>query len=691
MSTGINSNNINLSKIFYPRNSTDPKANKTNYNSNNTDLNELFYPYVENTTKANNTGYKVNTGQDLSDIFQNINDPLSFVINNEVNITGTIYNTTNYTGIVFECSEATNNSGSCCIRFLTNVSLNMLVVSGGGGGAASSNVGGGISTGGGGGGGSIIYQENIPITTNEVLNINVGAGGAGTQIKNPGKGNAAGKSGKLSQVTNDNLIFIAYSGNGVNIGNNGWGVGVVDGYSGGSPSYCLNNLNNNGGGGSGGGGGGISTSQGSIYNLARTPAGTLNVIYNPGTIGENGTEKGDSKEIGGNGGNSYFSENNNLTVPFLSGTIYTGNGGQAGSGNPQNGKTGGASGYKVGGSGGTSSSDSSSGENAVSGLNDGNYYYGNGGGGGGNIENSDQNGYGGDGGKGVVMLWFPVNLPFTVNDTSNFTYTIQNNNEYTLVFTNYINNSANSATFKIGTDSTLSTITFNGEYDINYIVIGAGGTGGDCSDNLFNGGGGGQGGQVSTGNFNSNTSLTYTINTANANLSNNSSIIDSNNNTIVSVLNGYNGQSGYNAQTGDNGQGGDNSDINGGAGGNGGIYSSTAAENGSNGPQYTSQFNNESWYFSGGGGGGSYYKQSSSSAGGLGGGGGGGFGLDGNDGQNYYGPNGIFYQSDNNTQFNETIGYPGSGGGGAGGNGNGESNIPGKIGSCGIIILQFTT
>mgnify|MGYP003979671021 FL=1 len=73
MSTGFKSNNTDLNEIFYVRNSLDPKASITNYIYNNQDLNELFYPYIQNTTKADITGYKVNTGQDLSDIFQNIN------------------------------------------------------------------------------------------------------------------------------------------------------------------------------------------------------------------------------------------------------------------------------------------------------------------------------------------------------------------------------------------------------------------------------------------------------------------------------------------------------------------------------------------------------------------------------------------------------------------------------------------
>jgi hypothetical protein len=97
--------------------------------------------------------------------------------------------------------------------------------------------------------------------------------------------------------------------------------------------------------------------------------------------------------------------------------------------------------------------------------------------------------------------------------------------------------------------------------------------------------------------------------------------------------------------------------------------------------------NSESWHFGGGGGGGSYYGQYGNAYGGLGGGGGAAGTDGGNDALSYCGPNGIYYAR-NQEWVN---GYAGTGGGGAGGRQNySESQQPGYVGGCGIVIMQIT-
>jgi len=371
--------------------------------SNGNDLNQIFANITSGSSLGYNVGYTIDNGNDLSQIFAKYDTSFRYTITNQTtNMNVTTINYNGYTALIFENTSAPSinaTSATCNISFTNAKSINILVVGGSGGGAA-----GNLSqcSGAGSGGGGFI-NTTFNTNVNSIYSISVGSGGSGRKATNPGGGESAGYVGADSSFSlSPSLDLIAYAGQ------PGYGVGAVGDFSGGYGGSASNNLNNTGGGG-GGGGGGLTASVIGLNGI--TPSnpiiGALNTSYNYGNRGGKGdtaisigrypfiiTIKGIN---GGNGGNAYY---NNLTPPFLStGSIYFGNGGGGGS----TAKGGGKQGSTSGGTG-FDSTLGNSGEDAIYGLSNGNYFYGNGGGGG--STTSLNNNYGGNGGNGVVILWW---------------------------------------------------------------------------------------------------------------------------------------------------------------------------------------------------------------------------------------------------------------------------------------------
>jgi hypothetical protein len=355
---------------------------KTNISGNIQDFNQIFASLTSPSAVplGYNVGWQVNT-QDLSQIFAKYN-PIVYQISNQQNLTSSVISNNGYTGIIFENNTTPSSSpiyGTCNITFLASKTIVFLVIGGGGGGGA------GYSpypcAGAGAGGGSFVYQTTS-ITANSQFSVQVGFAGLGRQATNPGYGGSTGNTGGNSFITTTGINFTANGGAG------GKGVGTAQGYAGGVGGSSVNSLNNTGGGGGGSGGGASQSPPGAASNSGLP--GYLNTFYNGGMQG--GTA---NSSIGGSGGNCY---NSSVSLPFTStaSTVYFGNGGGGGANS-----TGGKAGFIIGGAGNNSPL-GSKGENAVYGLNSGNYYYGNGGGGG---AQSGTN-WGGSGGNGVVMVWW---------------------------------------------------------------------------------------------------------------------------------------------------------------------------------------------------------------------------------------------------------------------------------------------
>lgn len=385
-----------LSGIFQPLSLGTQYPTATGFQlSNGQDLNQIF----ANISSGSPLGYNVNFisvpcgNQDLSQIFAKYN-PIIYTITNQSNMNVTIINYGGYTALIFENTTtptypnaATN--ATCNVTFNTAKTINILVVgggSGGGGGYNDPSVGG---SGGGAGGGGYIYTSFTNVTSS-AYSIHVGGGGPGRKETNAGPGAEAGYYGGNSSFSLGGLSLIG------GYGQPGYGGSfTTGGYSGGGGGASTSSLNNTGGGGGGGGGGASDIAYPSNGSPNANPAyGYLNSSYNPGNLGTNGGITTTSN--GGNGGNAH---NNTISPPFLSsGSIYYGNGGGGGSYNNGGGKAG----FTSGGNGYGAAT--TNGEDAIYGLQSGNYYYGNGGGGAATVNSPDN--YGGNGGNGVVMLWW---------------------------------------------------------------------------------------------------------------------------------------------------------------------------------------------------------------------------------------------------------------------------------------------
>lgn len=394
----INNSGIvqDLSGIFQPISLGTSYSTPTGFKlSNGQDLNTIFANISSGSSLGYNVGYIFN-GTDLSQIFAKYESTYK-ITDSSGNMNVTTINYNGYTGLIFENTSApstTATSATCNITFFISKSINILVVGGSGGAAAGNR----ILLAGGGSGGAGFVNTSFNSTVNSSYSISVGSGGIGRKAISPGIGNfgkdSAGYAGADSSFSlSSSLSLIAYAGE------IGLGLGAVNNYTGGGGGSARNDLNNTGGGGGGGGGGaavGINTSD----NLAPSnpSKGALNTSYNLGNLGQSGS-KNYNRGNGGKGGEAY---SNKLTPPFLpTGSIYFGNGGGGGA-NYFNGK-GGKAGSTTGGDGYGSSS-GFAGEDAIYGLKNGNYFYGNGGGGGSSVASTPS--YGGNGGNGVVILWW---------------------------------------------------------------------------------------------------------------------------------------------------------------------------------------------------------------------------------------------------------------------------------------------
>ena len=405
-----------LSEIFFPLSSggvTGSTGTGYNYNTGSgfQDLKDLFALYTPGSTAAPQTFYKTAYygGQDLNLVFQNINYPPLYKIIDSFNITINYVIGNGYYGLIFQTNGPKNSynnptsgqNGTATIQFTQSISnVNILVVGGGGGGACG-YVETGIESygGGGGGGGGITFITGANIDTSEV-SIIVGCAGHGNPGTNATFEPAAGAPGNSSIISYNNNISYTSGG-----GSQGYGYGAVStgGGNGGSTTQ-TGGIDTYGGGGGGGGGGGTSSGSGNIY--IGGSGGSAAGSGHPGISGNAASGSGTTNQ-GQNGGASW---NQNITIPFYGpqpGTNITlgGGGGGGGGGGDYSEPGGGGAGVGSGGIGNSSPiKNGESANNSITGSNPG---YG-GGGGGGGIYNPSYLATGGDGGNGVVIIYWPV-------------------------------------------------------------------------------------------------------------------------------------------------------------------------------------------------------------------------------------------------------------------------------------------
>lgn len=405
-----------LSDIFYPLSSggvTGSTGTGYNYNTGSTiqDLKSLFSLKIPGSTAAPQTFYSTDYygGQDLNLVFQNINYPFPYTIINSQYITINVYYANGYYGIIFQQNGTKNTfinnvstpgqNGTATIQFTQSISnANILVVGGGGGGACGIIETGIEAFGGGGGGGggiTLITGETIDISQ---VSITVGCAGSG----NPGLGfifEVAGAPGNNSSIIYNNTISYISEG-----GSPGYGYGAVTTGGGNGGSSTQTNGNNNFvGGGGGGGGAGTSIGSGPMYQGG---TGGNTVAGHPGIAGDSASASGPVNQ-GQNGGASWYQ---NISIPFYTPqpgiNITLGGGGGGGGGVGEYNESGGG-GAGVGSGGLGNSSSIKNGESANNNMTGSNPGYG-GGGGGGGIYNPSYLATGGDGGNGVVMIWWPA-------------------------------------------------------------------------------------------------------------------------------------------------------------------------------------------------------------------------------------------------------------------------------------------
>jgi hypothetical protein len=255
-------------------------------------------------------------------------------------------------------SSSGANEGTQSIDPIT-YSADILVVAGGGGG------GGGNVAGGGGGGGGGYRTSTQTLNGGTVYTITVGDGGAGvggggySTTRNPGSN---------SSISGSGLTTITSAGGG------GGSSGNIAGENGGSGG------GGNGGYASGGGSGNTPSTSPSQGNNGGSGGGTYGA---GGGGGASATGSNGSTNVGGNGGNGTASSITGSSVTYAGG----------GGGGPSSGGTKG-----LGGTGG--------GGNSIGAANADNGTVNLGGGGGGG-DGTGSGYYGGNGGKGVVILSVP--------------------------------------------------------------------------------------------------------------------------------------------------------------------------------------------------------------------------------------------------------------------------------------------
>ena len=408
------STNQDLVDIFQNGNSGIVTGFKLN---NGNDIGSIFAALNGGSQINFNTNYKINSGADIKTIFLAKSSSQYTITNANANIQNTYISNTNYNAIIFDYFGPPSTwsggdlpyptPGQCDITFNSIVNLYYLIIGGGGGaGQGSYNDTLGQESGGAGGGGAgIIYTNDTPLTipANTTFNIQIGFNGGGNDNPNPDFGLSTGGVSGTSYITST-LNDISFNSFG---GSPGGGIGVPfnqNSGNGGNSSYSTSLVGpyNNFGGGGGGGGG----ANANLYGPSNAGiGGFLNTTLNQGQNGSNGGFPYAAPPGNGNGGTSYYVNNSiNITVPFtdasgvdLSSNVYSGNAGGGGGY-----YFGGTAGNSVGGVGGGNST--TAGQNALNGVYGGNFYYGNGGGG----SSYGSNVQGGNGSRGVVMLWWEI-------------------------------------------------------------------------------------------------------------------------------------------------------------------------------------------------------------------------------------------------------------------------------------------
>lgn len=416
-------NNVgDLSTLFLPLSSgTSTTATGYLYNAgtigppNYQDLNTLFAAYLS-APAAPTTSFKssLHGGNDLNQVFQNIDNPLNYTINSQSNIIITQYKNINgYNAVTFECSSPTTTVGLASITsFVALNDVTIIIVGGGGGGSYASGQGGG-------GGGSLTYSLTSTIPTSSTYNIQVGNGGTGgiAGIGTPENG-VNGATSFLTVIDSSSTTILNLEATGGQ-GGLSWVLDTLyPTLGGGGIPTNINLYSTSGsltqvGGGGGSGGSYLAASGNAQYGgTGGTPTGSGTLLN-----GINGANRqGDSTAGGsysGNGGNSGLTS---VNLPFLSTSITLGGGG-GGSSNKSGsnlvGTWAGAAGAGIGGKG--SINKGYTGPTPyppVSGNGTNSITTGYGGGGGAGLGNADgtntQCANGGSGGAGCVILYWPV-------------------------------------------------------------------------------------------------------------------------------------------------------------------------------------------------------------------------------------------------------------------------------------------
>ena len=694
-------------------------------NSTGQDLSEIFHPLQTGSTQAADTGFYANSenyaaATDLSDIFQNINDPPFWTIGDtdKATVVETLLSSgsTLYTFVFTDYTSSTTSppvigtaSTSNTISFTTSVNADVWIVGGGAGGGSSNTNNSDEGGGAGGGGGSC--KLNITIPSNSDCLINTGAGGAGGAVGNYGNNGSVGGDSSFTY----NTIYTSSSFGGSGGGKNS------DGFGGNGGSYSTDTnpsstITDSGSGNAGGNGGEGATDgdEGPYYTPdTGTPdnlCSDLNWYFGGGGGGGsyyNQTSSSKGGRGGGGGGGNGGGANNNFEYCGPNGIYfdssskvgYPGTGGGGSGGNAQNhaGNAGGCGILIIQFTLQTVSSTQAADIGFY--VNNENY-----------AETTD-----------LSKIFYPlseiidvdvpiVSFSWTIDDTDNATVVEtllpSGSTLYTFVFTDYTSSTTSPPV--IGSASTSNTISFTTSLTSLYadvIIVGGGGGGGG---NIAGGGGGG-GATISMDiNIPNNSNCDINTGGAGAVAGNDNGGYGGNSTFEVSgrtsrSFGGAGGGAGdpY-TSSGLGGVGGiftidggtdTGSTIGGGGGGGfysggwptGAIGSSLLIPTGTP----TNQCSDLYWYFGGGGGGGTL--NFSTSNGGRGGGGGGDNGR-GNAGVPYCGPNGIYFP-------NRTTGYPGTGGGGAGSYATSYAITPTSYeyvgrtaytGGCGIVIIQIT-
>lgn len=397
------------------------------------DLNTLFAAYFAPAAAPTTHFFSsAHGGNDLNLVFQNIEPPISYIVNSQSNIIISQYKNINgYNAVTFQCLYPTSTVGLANITSFAALNNVTIIIVGGGGG------GGSIAAQGGGGGGSLIYTLNntISIPSNSTFNIQVGNGGIGGIASGTGtSGNGANGSTSSLTVTDNSIpaqilnleatggqgglnVYSALIPPGTTLGGGGVGVELGNTID---PTFTNSVLKLVGGGGGSGGSYTASATNAGFGGSGGTPTGSGTILN--GVAGQNYGNAA-SWTYSRQGGNSGLTS---VSLPFFTSStnITLGGGGGGSSSSSKNKSLGAYAGAAGKGTGGAGSIYDAYGYNggqftpypnvvAGSGTNSITTGYGGGGGAGGDVlhtssTNFSEAGYGGNGGGGCVILYWPV-------------------------------------------------------------------------------------------------------------------------------------------------------------------------------------------------------------------------------------------------------------------------------------------